>query len=111
MYTRKMNELSTTSTRREALVLLVLFVVTITIGVLFYRHFEGLAWIDAIYFTCVTLTTLGYGDIAPQTDIGKLFTSIYAFLGVGMFLGVAGIIFQSAVIYSRTHRPRLRKRK
>lgn len=101
----------TTSTRREALFLIIVFFAIVSVGVLFYRHFEGLSWVDAIYYTCVTLTTLGYGDITPQTDISKLFTSIYAFLGVAMFLGVASILFQNALIYSRTHRFRSRKRK
>jgi voltage-gated potassium channel Kch len=90
------------NTRREIAFIFILFLAIIAIGVLFYRHFEELGWIDAIYFTTVTLTTLGYGDIVPQTDLGKLFTSMYALLGVGMFLGLAGIIFHNALAYSRT---------
>lgn len=101
----------TSSTRREMILLLVLFCAVIIVGVLFYRHFENLGWIDAIYFTCVTITTLGYGEITPQTDIGKLFTAFYGFLGVGIFLGVAGLLFQEALIRSRAHRFRISKRK
>lgn len=101
----------TTNTNREIIFILFVFAGIYLAGVLFYRHFENLAWVDAVYFTTVTLTTLGYGEITPQTDIGKLFTSVYAFLGVGLFLGVAGIVFQNTLAYSRAHPPRLRKRK
>jgi len=106
-----MNDSVASHTRREIFVILLIFIIIYVIGVLFYRFVEDLRWVDAIYFTTVTLTTLGYGEITPQTDIAKLFTSVYAFLGVGLFLGVAGIIFQNAVAYSRSHPPHLRRQK
>jgi Ion channel len=34
----------------------------------------------------ITLTTIGYGDFAPETDAGKLFTAVYALVGVGILL-------------------------
>jgi hypothetical protein len=42
--------------------------------------------VDALYFSVVTLTTVGYGDFAPQTDLGKLFTAVYVRLGIGILL-------------------------
>lgn len=100
-----------TSTRREMTLLVIIFFALVVVGVLFYKHVENLNWIDAIYFTCITITTLGYGDITPQTDIAKLFTAFYGFLGVGMFLGVTGLLFQEAILRSRAHRFRIGKRK
>jgi voltage-gated potassium channel Kch len=84
-------------TKRELITLLLLFLVVIVIGVLFYHSVEKLNWIDAFYLTSLTLTTVGYGDITPQTDIGKIFTSIYAFLGIATFLGVASILFHNTI--------------
>ena len=34
---------------------------------------EGLGWLDAVYYTVVTVATVGYGDIAPRTPPGRLF--------------------------------------
>lgn len=40
-----------------------------------------LSLIDSIYFTCVTITTLGYGDITPVTSFGRLWVTIQALTG------------------------------
>ena len=39
--------------------------------------------IDAVYFSTVTFTTVGYGDIAPNTALTKLFICFYIFMGIG----------------------------
>jgi voltage-gated potassium channel len=48
---------------------------------------EGFGWIDAFYFSATTLTTVGYGDLSPQTDFGKIFTTVYIFVGIGIIFG------------------------
>jgi voltage-gated potassium channel len=60
--------------------------VAIISGTGFYSFVEGLRLVDALYFSVVTLTTVGYGDFAPQTDVGKLFTAVYVLVGVGILL-------------------------
>lgn len=67
------------------------------VGVTFYHQVEGLSLVDAFYLSAMTLTTVGYGDFAPQTDAGKLFTSGFAFLGVATFLGFAAALFQAVL--------------
>lgn len=45
--------------------------------------------VDALYFSVVTLTTLGYGDILPEATLGKTLVSVQTLLGVltvGLFL-------------------------
>lgn len=34
------------------------------------------------------MSTVGLGDLSPQTDAGKLFTIIYIFVGVGVFVAL-----------------------
>jgi voltage-gated potassium channel len=40
---------------------------------------------DSMWWAVETLTTVGYGDVYPQTTVGKMLGSIVAFLGVGLF--------------------------
>ena len=46
----------------------------------------------SIYWAIVTLTTVGYGDIAPQTPLGKLLASIIMLLGYGIIAVPTGIV-------------------
>ena len=66
--------------------LALLAVIAIISGTGFYSIVEGLRFVDALYFSVVTLTTVGYGDFAPETDAGKLFTAVYVLVGVGILL-------------------------
>jgi len=62
-------------------------------GMIFYHYIEGWNWLDAAYFCVVTLATVGYGDISPETPYGRLFTIFYIFIGVamlGVFIQIAG---------------------
>ena len=56
----------------------------LTLGTIVYHFAEKLSWLDAYYFSVVTLATVGYGDIVPKTPFGKLFTTFYIFAGVGI---------------------------
>jgi hypothetical protein len=71
---------------RQFVSLALLACIAIISGTGFYSLIEGLRFVDALYFSVVTLTTVGYGDFAPQTDIGKLFTAVYVLVGVGILL-------------------------
>lgn len=64
----------------------------IAIGTTFYHYVEGLSWVDALYFTVITLTTIGYGDFSPKTDVGKLFTVAYALVGLAALGGFIALI-------------------
>ncbi|MEI5908007.1 potassium channel family protein [Bacillus spongiae] len=72
---------------KEFQVLFSLTIVTLLSGTIFYSTVEGFSLIDALYFSVITLTTVGYGDLSPQTDFGKIFTIIYLIAGVGIILG------------------------
>lgn len=53
-------------------------------GMVFYHQVEGWSWLDSLYFSLITLATVGYGDFAPQTPAGKVFTMIYIIVGIGL---------------------------
>jgi voltage-gated potassium channel len=58
--------------------------VVIGVGTGFYTRSEGWSVVDSLYFTVITLLTIGYGDLAPSSTATKLFTVVYAFVGVGL---------------------------
>ena len=47
---------------------------------------------EAMWLGIVTLSTVGYGDVYPQTALGKIVGSVLAILGIGLFVLPAGII-------------------
>ena len=55
-------------------------------GAIFYNKIEKWRFLDALYFSAYTMTTVGYGDFVPKTDAGKIFTIFYVFAGVGIAL-------------------------
>ncbi len=74
---------------------LVIFILLIFIGGFIYHNIEGWRYLDSVYFSAITLTTIGYGDFSPQTDTGKIFTIFFALAGVGMVVYLFSIIGRS----------------
>ena len=72
--------------------LLITTAIILLIGTLAYHYLEGWGYIDSLYFSMVTLTTIGYGDFTPQTDEGKLFTVFYIIVGIGVILSFINTI-------------------
>lgn len=71
---------------------LTIFTVLLVSGISGFMVIENFSLTDAFYFTIVTMATVGYGDIHPQTDIGKFLALIIIVGGVGTFLGVVASI-------------------
>ncbi len=66
---------------------LFIFIILLLLGSsAFYVKFEQWSIIDALYFSVMTMATVGYGDLTPTTDISKLFTTVYAFISIGTFV-------------------------
>ena len=53
------------------------------VGVIGYSILLNLTLLDAFYFTVVTISTVGYGEIYPTTPTSKIFTSVIILVGIG----------------------------
>jgi voltage-gated potassium channel len=65
---------------------LLLVVSLLIAGTVFYTLVEGWSVVDAVYFCSMSLATVGYGDVVPDTDVGKIFTVIYVLAGIGILV-------------------------
>lgn len=76
----------------------VTFVVILS-GTWFYYVFEPTitTWVDAYYFTVITLTSIGYGDFSPTTPLTKIFTTLYVFVGFGIIAGLIGLVSTTVI--------------
>lgn len=72
-------------TRFRVATLVFTLVLIIASGTVFFRWAEGWSWLDAYFFTVVTLSTVGYGNLVPMTAIGKIGTTVFILLGLGVF--------------------------
>lgn len=88
--------------------LLLVFVALIVSGTLFYRSVEGWSALDAMYFSVVAVTTVGFGDLSPQTSVGKLFTVIYLLVGIGVTVSLVAKL-AAAQLRNEPFRPRRRE--
>jgi voltage-gated potassium channel len=77
-----------------------LFLLVITMlasGALFYRRVEGWNLLDSLYFSVITLTTVGYRDFSLSTTAGKIFTMFYIFIGIGIILGFVNAVTERSM--------------
>jgi voltage-gated potassium channel len=69
----------------------------ILFGTLGFYLIEGWSLADSLYVTVQTLTTVGYGDIPPHSNIGRLFAVLVMLLGAGGVALAVSTIVQSVV--------------
>jgi len=61
-----------------------LALLVLAMGTVVYHFIEDWSWVDSFYFSSVALTTVGFGDLTPSTDVSKLFTVFYIFSGISL---------------------------
>jgi len=77
--------------------LVLLPVVVLVFGTSGFMVLEGLSFTDAFYFTIVTISTVGYGDIHPTNLASKLFGIVLIIVGIGTFLTIITNVTQMLI--------------
>lgn len=75
-------------------------VFVVTLGTLFFHYVESWSWIDSYFFTVVTISTVGYGNLVPATVLGKIGTTVLIFFGLGIF----AVAIQQFALYNMRKR-------
>lgn len=52
----------------------------LAIGTVGFHMIENVGFVDSFYFTTCLLTSVGYGDVVPKTDVGKVFTTVFVII-------------------------------
>ncbi len=57
----------------------------------------GGTWLDALFMTVTTITTIGYGEVRPLDSAGRVFTMVIAVVGVGSLFFTFGVVMEYLV--------------
>ena len=87
---------------------LVLFFLALIGGTVGFMVLEGLGPLQSLYFVIVTMATVGYGDLSPQTPAGQVLAMLVILTGVGTFLSMIGNATE-LFLSRREHESRMQK--
>jgi voltage-gated potassium channel len=66
-------------------------------GALAYREAEGGSFYNAVYWAITTMTTVGYGDLSPDSDTGKAVAVALMLVGIGFVAILTGAVAERFV--------------
>lgn len=71
-------------TRKKLYFAVFLVVMVFMIGSYAYEAVEGWDLLTSIYFMSATMTTVGYGDVTPKTELGRMMTIVFIWVGISI---------------------------
>ena len=81
--------------KKQLIAVLILIIIYIFVSAMLIFQLEPAlfdTFLDALYWATISITTFGYGDITPQTDLGQFITMISALVGVAVIALPTGMI-------------------
>lgn len=77
---------------RKLLFAVVAMVLSLMIGVIGYYILEGFSFLESLYMSVITISTVGFSEVKPLTTGGKIFTIFYIIMNLGIFAYVVSTI-------------------
>src|SRR5207302_7116399 len=82
---------------RRVVFIAALIAFTLCVGTVGFRVIEGYTLFDAFYMTLITITTVGYQEIRPLSQAGRIFNSFLIFFGVSAMFFAVGAMTQTII--------------
>lgn len=82
---------------RNIIVSLLCLVSILIFGTVSYRYIENWSYLDSLYMTVITLSTVGFREVHQLSDAGQIFTIIIILCGTGIVAYAAGSVIQLIV--------------
>lgn len=76
----------------------------IGLATVLFHFIEGWTWLDSAFFAVTTISTVGYGNLVPETTPGKIVTMAYILVGLGVFVAATSSVAE--VLLRRRERER-----
>ncbi len=69
-----------------------LFIFTVSIGLIGFSTIENLNFVNALYMTVITVGTVGFTEVQELSPAGRVFTSVYILMNLGLFAYVVSVV-------------------
>lgn len=89
----------------------IFLVILLSGATFFYMRIENWSMVDALYFSVMTMSTVGYGDLSPSTDTSKIFTIFYAVISIGTFVSFTARLVKIGIEKHKIDTEKRRERK
>ena len=81
--------------RRKILFTLSIFAITFIVGMVLAHRFEGWSLYESMYWTLITMATIGYGDYVPGTWEGRVLAMVMAIAGITSFTALVSTVIET----------------
>ena len=95
--------------RTKVYTAITLLVILLFIGVIGFKMITGYTWVDALYMTVITITTVGYGEVHPLDPTAKIFT-VFLILTSVVIVGYALTVITEHIL-SKNNLDELKQKK
>ena len=82
---------------------LFILLIIVSLGIGGYMLIEGYSFSEAFYMTIITVSTVGFGEIHPLSESGRIFTAFLIIISLGIFAYGISIIAASILSGELTH--------